>query len=79
MGYTPVLAGSSYIQSVSFAGGLPVARAVVTYSQSSDPANPHFADMTQLFSGYGWVAMPFTESDIRTDPNLTVIRLIEAR
>ncbi|MEO5735331.1 MAG: penicillin acylase family protein [Rubrivivax sp.] len=79
VGYTPIVAGSSYIQSVSFTGGLPVARAVVTYSQSSDPANPHFADMTQLFSGYGWVSMPFTESDIRADPNLTVIRLIEAR
>jgi len=79
VGSTPIVAGSSYIQSVSFANGLPVARAVVTYSQSSDPANPHFADMTQLYSGYGWVTLPFTESEIRADPNLRVIRLIEVR
>jgi acyl-homoserine-lactone acylase len=79
VGSTPIVAGSSYIQSVSFANGLPVARAVVTYSQSSDPASPHYADMTQLFSGYGWVNLPFTESEIRADPNLRVIRLIEAR
>lgn len=78
-GYTPILGGSSYIQSVSFSGGLPVARAVLTYSQSSDPANPHYADMTQLFSGYGWVSLPFTDDQIRADPQRTVVRLIEAR
>ena len=76
VGSTPVLGGSSYIQSVSFAGGQPVARAVVTYSLSSDPANPHYADMTQLFSSYGWVTMPFTETEIKADPNLRVIRLM---
>jgi len=79
VGSTPIVAGSSYIQSVSFANGRPVARAVVTYSQSSDPGNPHFADMTQLYSAYGWVTLPFTDSEIRADPNLRVIRLIEAR
>jgi acyl-homoserine-lactone acylase len=49
----------------------------VTYSQSTDPANPNYADMTQLFSDYGWVTMPFAEGDIRRDPNLTILRLSE--
>jgi acyl-homoserine-lactone acylase len=79
IGYTPILGGSSYIQSVSFTPSGPVARAVVTYSQSSDPANPHYADMTRLFSDYGWVDMPFAEGDIRRDPNLTVLKLSEKR
>ncbi len=78
-GYTPILGGSSYVQSVTFTNKGPEARAVVTYSQSSDPANPHFADMTALFSNYGWVNLPFAEGDIRRDPQLTVIKLREKR
>jgi len=79
VGYTPILAGSSYVQAVTFKHHGPEARAVVTYSQSTDPANPHYADMTALFSNYGWVKLPFSEHDIRHDPNLTVLRLRERR
>jgi acyl-homoserine-lactone acylase len=78
-GYTPVLAGSSYIQAVTFTPSGPDARAIVTYSQSTDPASPHFADMTHLFSNYGWVKMPFAEGEIRRDPNLKVLHLTERR
>ena len=77
VGYTPIGGGSSFIQAVTFANGGPVARALVTYSQSSDPANPHYADMTQLFSNYGWVNLPFTDAQIRLDPQLKVIRLTQ--
>jgi acyl-homoserine-lactone acylase len=77
VGFTPILGGSSYIQSVTFGPSGPDARAIVTYSQSTDPANPNYADMTKLFSDYGWVTMPFAEGDIRRDPNLTVLRLSE--
>ncbi|MCM2311944.1 MAG: penicillin acylase family protein [Steroidobacteraceae bacterium] len=79
VGYTPILAGSSYIQAVTFSPSGPDARAIVTYSQSTDPANPHYADMTRLFSDYGWVKLPFAEGDIRRDPNLTSLRLSERR
>jgi acyl-homoserine-lactone acylase len=79
VGATPILYGSSYIQAVTFTRKGPEARAVLTYSQSSDPANPHYADMTRLFSSYGWVDLPFAEGDIRRDPNLTVLKLTEKR
>ena len=79
VGNTPILGGSSYIQSVSFTPSGPVARAVLTYSESTDPASPHYADMTRLFSNYGWVDMPFAEGDIRRDPKLTVLKLSEKR
>ena len=79
VGFTPILGGSSYIQSVTFTPSGPDARAVVTYSQSTDPANPNYADMTKLFSNYGWVTMPFAEGDIRRDPNLQVLKLREKR
>jgi acyl-homoserine lactone acylase PvdQ len=78
-GYTPVLGGTSYVQAVTFTSKGPEARALVTYSQSSDPANPHYADMTALFSNYGWVDLPFAEGDIRRDPNLRVMQLHEKR
>ncbi len=51
------------------------ARAIVTYSESTDPENPHYADMTRLFSQSGWVKLPFKEGDIRRDPELVVIKL----
>ena len=75
VGYTPIFAGSSYIQAVSFTPQGPDARAIVTYSQSTDPENPHYADMTKLFSQSGWVKLPFKEGDIRRDPELVVIKL----
>jgi acyl-homoserine-lactone acylase len=79
VGYPAIANGSSYIQAVTFKDSGPDARAIVTYSQSTDPANPHYADMTKLFSGYGWVTMPFAEGDIRRDPNLQTLHLHEQR
>ena len=67
MGYTPIFAGSSYIQAVSWQGNWPDARAVVTYSQSTDPDSPHFSDMTQLFSNEGWVELPYEMGEIMAD------------
>jgi acyl-homoserine-lactone acylase len=79
VGYPAIVAGSSYIQAVTFTPSGPQARAIVTYSQSSDPANPNYADQTKLYSSYGWVELPFAEGDIRRDPNLKAMRLFEQR
>jgi acyl-homoserine-lactone acylase len=79
VGYPAISNGSSYIQAVTFRPNGPDARAIVTYSQSSDPANPHYSDMTELYSNYGWVQMPFAEGDIRRDPNLKTLHLHEKR
>lgn len=78
-GYAPIFAGSSYIQAVTFRQSGPDVRALATYSVSTDRENPHYADMTRLFSNYGWVDMPFNEGDIRRDPNLEVLKLHEKR
>lgn len=79
IGHQQILAGSSYIQAVTFRPSGPEARAIVTYSESTDPESPHYADMTRLYSESGWVAMPYAEGDIRRDPNLRVIKLSEKR
>jgi len=78
----PVKFGNSYIQTVTWDPGCrsdctPIAEGFVTYSQSTDPANPHYKDQTQRYSAKNWVRFPFTEAEIAADPNLTVERLSE--
>jgi acyl-homoserine-lactone acylase len=65
VGYTPIFAGSSYIQAVRWQQGWPVVQAIVTYSQSTDPDSPHFSDMTQVFSDQEWVTFPYRVGDIK--------------
>ncbi|MFL6122700.1 penicillin acylase family protein [Actinophytocola sp.] len=75
-GDVEVVHGSSHIQVVSFTGGrCPDAATLLTYSQSSDPTSPHFADQTRLFSASGWVRSRYCERDILASPALKVVRL----
>lgn len=63
-GYSDVRAGNSYIHAVSWdETDCPDANAILTYSQSTDPASPHYADATELYSNSGWIDMPFCEAD----------------
>jgi len=64
---TNVRFGASYIQVVDFDQSGPRAQGFLTYSQSSDPASPHFADQTPRFSALDWIVMPFTEQQIQAD------------
>ena len=65
-GYSDIRAGNSYLQTIGWDGSeCPDAYAILTYSQSTDPASPHYADMTRLYSNKEWVDMPFCEADIR--------------
>ncbi|MFJ6388260.1 penicillin acylase family protein [Streptomyces sp. NPDC091972] len=75
-GYTEVTTGSSYVQAVGWDGGrCPVARTLLTYSQSSDPNSPHFSDQTRLFSAERWVTSRFCEKDILSSPALRIVRV----
>ncbi|MFI6369438.1 acylase [Streptomyces sp. NPDC050546] len=79
-GYTEVPFGSSHLQAVGWDGSrCPVARTLLTYSQSSNPESPHFADQTRLFSGEKWVTSRFCEKDILSSPKLKVVRVHERR
>lgn len=61
-GYSDIRHGNSYIQAVSWdESDCPDANAILTYSQSSDPASAHYADATKLYSEGGWIDMPFCE------------------
>ncbi|MEV6959904.1 penicillin acylase family protein [Streptomyces sp. NPDC051207] len=77
-GYTEVTTGSSYLQAVGWDGSrCPVARTLLTYSQSSNPASPHFSDQTRRYSDGRWVTSRFCEKDILSSPELRVVRVRE--
>jgi acyl-homoserine-lactone acylase len=66
----PINAGSSFMLVTSFTDRGPVARSLLTYSQSADPDSPHFADQTQLFAQKSWRDVRFSDAEIRSDPDL---------
>lgn len=73
----PAVFGAGYVQAVTFDDKGPVARALLSYSQSSDPASANFADMTGKYSRSEWASLPFTERDINADAASGVIRIDE--
>jgi acyl-homoserine-lactone acylase len=63
--------GSSIVLTVSFEGGSPKAQGFLTFSQSTNPDSPHFADQTERFSKKEWITYPFTEAEIKADPKFS--------
>lgn len=63
----PVIHGSSYIQSVTFDDQGPIAKSILTYSQSTDPASPYYADQTRAFVKKELFRFPFTDAEIAAD------------
>ena len=75
-GVTSPDGGSSYVQVVTWNDGpCPDARKILTYSLSSDPTSPHFADQTALYSQKGWVTDRFCAADIAASPVKQVLHL----
>jgi acyl-homoserine-lactone acylase len=65
--------GSSFIQVVTWdRSRCPVGATILTYSESSNPASPHYADQTALFSRKQWLPDRFCAAQISADPHLTV-------
>lgn len=56
--------GTSYIQIVGFDEAGPVADAILSYSQSTNPASPHAADQTRAYAAKAWHRLPFHAQDI---------------
>lgn len=65
-GYSDIRHGNSHIQAVTWDAGDPCPRAytILTYSQSTDPASPHYADQTRLYGQGMWNELPFCEADV---------------
>ncbi|MBB3121311.1 penicillin acylase family protein [Pseudoduganella violacea] len=63
-----VTGGTSYLQVVGFDDNGPVANALLSYSQSANPASPHHLDQTERFIRKEWIKLPFSEAQIVADP-----------
>jgi acyl-homoserine-lactone acylase len=59
--------GSSYVQVVTWKSGssCPDARTILTYSESTNPGSPFYADQTKLFSRKKWVTDLFCTAAVR--------------
>lgn len=75
-GVSPVH-GTSYIQIVGFDGDGPVADAILSYSQSTNPASPHHGDQTRAYSQKAWNRLPFSAKEIEADRQGEVVRIAE--
>jgi acyl-homoserine-lactone acylase len=56
--------GTSYVQTVTFDERGPVAQAILTYGQSTDPASPFATDQLKLYSAGTWPVLPFHAEDV---------------
>ncbi len=64
----PVAYGSSFVMVVELTPSGPQGQAILSYSQSTDPASANFADQTQLFSQRKFRPMLWNDADIAKDP-----------
>lgn len=77
-GYFDISSGSSYIQAVTWdETDCPLADAILTHSQSTDPASAHYADQTALFARKEWVRFPYCRADIDAEQIGRVERIEE--
>jgi len=56
--------GTSYVQTVTFDERGPVAQALLTYGQSTNPASPHQTDQLRLYAAKQWPSLPFHPEDV---------------
>jgi acyl-homoserine-lactone acylase len=60
-----IIFGNSYIQTVTWDSGGVHAEGFLTYSESTDPANPHYSDFSQAYAQKQWLRFPFHDAEIQ--------------
>ncbi|WP_339452574.1 bifunctional acylase PvdQ [Pseudomonas sp. EA_5y_Pfl2_R50] len=71
-GKLEVVSGTSYLQVVTFDDKGPQAQGLLAFSLSSDPQSKYSRDQTEAFSKKQWSVLPFTEQQIKADPQYQV-------
>ena len=72
--------GNSHVAVITWdANGKPLAYGFVSYSESTDPANPHFQDFTEAYSRKAWTHLPFTADEITAEQIAPPLRIVEAQ
>jgi acyl-homoserine-lactone acylase len=78
-GKLEVVSGTSYLQVVTFDEKGPHAQGLLAFSLSSDPASKYSRDQTLAFSKKQMSALPFTEQQIKSDPQYQVQTIRESQ
>lgn len=74
-GKREVVSGTSYLQTVTFDEHGPQAQGLLAFSLSSEPTSTHSRDQTEAFSKKQWQPLPFTEAQIKADPNYQSVQI----
>lgn len=75
-GYSPILAGSSYIRIIGWnSDGTVDPRGIRTYSPHEDPKAEHGGDLTCLYATGEMVRLPVSVKEIAADQQLVVVRV----
>ncbi|HEX3590050.1 MAG TPA: penicillin acylase family protein [Pseudonocardiaceae bacterium] len=69
--FGPINFGSSFMMVADMSKKGPIARTILSYSESTNPNSPHHGDQTKLFARKQWVIDRFSEHDITADRQLT--------
>jgi acyl-homoserine-lactone acylase len=64
--------GTSFLLTIGYTAQGLDARCILTFSESTDPASPHFADQTRLFAQEKLRECRYAETSITSDPELIV-------
>ncbi|HEX6684561.1 MAG TPA: acylase [Candidatus Limnocylindrales bacterium] len=70
VGYPKIVSGSSFIMAVELGRRGPTGRQILSYSQSTNPNSPYYADQTRLFSGKGFDTIKYTRAQLAADRNV---------
>ncbi|MFU2325948.1 acylase [Pseudomonas sp. NFX98] len=76
-GKREVVSGTSYLQVVTFDEKGPQAKGLLAFSLSSDPASKYSRDQTLAFSKKQLSVLPFTEQQIKSDPQYQSLTIRE--
>lgn len=69
--------GNSHVSVITWdKSGKAIADAFITYSQSTDPANPHYNDFTKVYSNKQWLRLPFHTDEVNAAA-LSVLHLTQ--
>lgn len=64
--------GTSFHFGLEFTDAGPVAYGLLSYSQSTNPASPHYNDQDRLYSQKDYRKFEFTEAQLKHDPHFSV-------
>jgi acyl-homoserine-lactone acylase len=70
VGYPKIVHGTSFVMAVQLDRTGPSGRLILTYSQSTNPNSPYFADQTRLYSQKSWDTVKYTNAQLNADRNV---------